>query len=227
MEALFSSELASVHGGRVSVGGTGGKGESTSKGSSTTTGGSTNTGSSFGLSCTTGQTTSSSTQTTSCTTASSGETTCTTTNSTTTSSTTPGCTASVGSSDGGGSSSKVICTELCRNGIIDHDIWMADLRYSRENFNDQTMRGYHAWGVPYVKLMRKYPAFAKIAAAPTRWFAEDIAYRMGVRAKPSYAGWALRELAFRPLCWTIGIVAKKRDYQSLWSSSAVASKTLA
>lgn len=119
---------------------------------------------------------------------------------------------------GNGPGGKVICTELCRNGVIEHDVWMADIRYSRDNFSAQTMRGYHLWGIPYVKLMRQYPAFAKVAAYPTRWFAADIAYRMGVRSKPNYAGWAVRELAFRPICWSLGIVAKARDWQSLWAT---------
>ena len=119
---------------------------------------------------------------------------------------------------GGDGPGKVICTELCRNGVIEHDVWMADIRYSRDNFSAQTMRGYHLWGIPYVKLMRQYPAFAKLAAYPTRWFAADIAYRMGVRSKPNYAGWAVRELAFRPICWSLGIVAKARDWQSLWAT---------
>ena len=122
------------------------------------------------------------------------------------------------SGGGGGGGGKVICTELCRNGVIEHDVWMADIRYSRDNFSAQTMRGYHLWGIPYVKLMRQYPAFAKLAAYPTRWFAADIAYRMGVRSKPNYAGWAVRELAFRPICWSLGIVAKARDWQSLWAT---------
>lgn len=117
-----------------------------------------------------------------------------------------------------GGGGKVICTELCRNGVIEHDVWMADIRYSRDNFSAQTMRGYHLWGIPYVKLMRQYPAFAKLAAYPTRWFAADIAYRMGVRSKPNYAGWAVRELAFRLICWALGIVAKARYWQSLWAT---------
>lgn len=117
---------------------------------------------------------------------------------------------------GGGGGGKVICTELCRNGAIEHEVWMADIRYSRENFSEQTMRGYHLWGVPYVKLMRKYPSFAKLAEYPTRWFAEDIAYRMGVRSNPNYKGWVLREVFFRPVCFGIGLFAKARDWQALW-----------
>ena len=119
-------------------------------------------------------------------------------------------------SGGGGGGGKVICTELCRNGAIEHEVWMADIRYSRQNFSEQTMRGYHLWGIPYVKLMRKYPSFAKLAEHPTRWFAEDIAYRMGVLSKPNYKGWVLREVFFRPVCFGIGLFAKARDWQALW-----------
>lgn len=117
---------------------------------------------------------------------------------------------------GGGGGGKVICTELCRNGAIEHEVWMADIRYSRQNFSEQTMRGYHLWGIPYVKLMRKYPSFAKLAEYPTRWFAEDIAYRMGVLSKPNYKGLVLREVFFRPVCFGIGLFAKARDWQALW-----------
>ncbi len=121
-----------------------------------------------------------------------------------------------GGGGGGGGGGKVICTELCRNGAIEHEVWMADIRYSRQNFSEQTMRGYHLWGIPYVKLMRKYPSFAKLAEHPTRWFAEDIAYRMGVLSKPNYKGWVLREVFFRPVCFGIGLFAKARDWQALW-----------
>ena len=121
-----------------------------------------------------------------------------------------------GGGGGGGGGGKVICTELCRNGAIGHEVWMADIRYSRQHFSEQTMRGYHLWGIPYVKLMRKYPSFAKLAEHPTRWFAEDIAYRMGVLSKPNYKGWVLREVFFRPLCSGIGLFAKARDWQALW-----------
>lgn len=117
---------------------------------------------------------------------------------------------------GGGGGGKVICTELCRNGVIAHEVWMADIRYSRQNFSEQTMRGYHLWGIPYVKLMRKYPSLAKLAEHPTRWFAEDIAYRMGVLTKPNFKGWVLREVFFRPICFGIGLFAKARDWKSLW-----------
>lgn len=129
------------------------------------------------------------------------------------------------SGSGGGGGGKVICTELCRNGVIEHNIWMADIRYSRENFSEQIMRGYHFWGIPYVRLMRKSPLFARIAAYPTKWFAEDIAYRMGVLNEPNLKGWVLREMLFRPICSLIGVFTKARDWQALWARGTMQAMT--
>ncbi len=130
--------------------------------------------------------------------------------------------ANCGTDGGGGGGGKVICTELCRMGVIDHDVWMADIRYSRQHFSERTMHGYHLWGIPFVRLMRKHEWLARIAAAPTRWFAEDIAFRMGIRSRPNRLGWALRELGFRPLCATLGLFAKSRDWRSLWTDGKAA-----
>lgn len=127
-----------------------------------------------------------------------------------------------GTSNGDSGGAKVICTELCRNGLIEHDVWLADIRYSRENFSECTMRGYHLWGIPYVRLMRKYPLVAKVAERPTRWFAEDIAYRMGVRPQGDWKGWMLREVFFRPLCSALGLFAKARNWQALWADGKAA-----
>lgn len=125
--------------------------------------------------------------------------------------------SSSGDGGGGGGGGKVVCTELCRRGVIDHEVWMADLRYSRENFSSRTMRGYHLWGIPCVRLMRRYPLLAEMAERPTRWFAEDIAYRMGVCEHPNLKGWVLREVLFRPLCSLLGTFAKARDWRVLWT----------
>lgn len=122
-----------------------------------------------------------------------------------------------GGGGGGGGGGKVICTELCRVGEIDHEVWLADIRYSRQNFSERTMRGYHFWGIPYVRWMRRYPVLASLAKHPTRWFAEDIAFHMGVRPRRNLKGWVLREMLFRPLCSFLGVFAKARDWRELWS----------
>jgi hypothetical protein len=112
---------------------------------------------------------------------------------------------------------KVICTELHRMGDIPYNVWLADIQYSEKSFSEQVIRGYHAWGVPYVKLMRRASVFARLAKYPTRWFAEDIAYRMGVLPRPNIKGWLLREVLFRPLCWSLGMFSASRDWKRLWA----------
>ncbi len=115
-------------------------------------------------------------------------------------------------------SEKVICTELCRIGTIDMDLWRADVQYSKAHFSECTLRGYHIWGVPYVRLMQKYPVFAKFAQLPVLWFTEDIAYQMGVRPTGNWKGWVLRELGFKPFCSMIGLVTKEKSWKTLWEN---------
>ncbi|WP_050462844.1 hypothetical protein [Herbaspirillum autotrophicum] len=118
-------------------------------------------------------------------------------------------------------SQKVICTELCRIGSVDMELWRADVLYSKENFSERTLRGYHFWGVPYVRLMQRYPVFAKIAQIPVTWFVEDIAYQMGMRATGNRKGWILREIFFKPLCSVIGLLAKENSWKTLWNGKSV------
>ena len=110
----------------------------------------------------------------------------------------------------------MICTELCRLGAIERDVWLADVRYSQRHFSARTLRGYHLWGMPCVRLMRSHPVLVQLLLPPTRWFAEDIAYRMGVRKQSNWKGWLLREALFRPLCSAIGLFASPRDWRVLW-----------
>lgn len=116
------------------------------------------------------------------------------------------------------SGGKVICTELYRNGHIDYKVWAADIQYSQKYFSEQTMRGYHYWGIPFVKLMRKSKLISKLVKHPTSWFAEDIAYRMGVLSKPNLKGWIIREVIFKPACYVIGFFAEQKDWKSLWNT---------
>jgi len=118
---------------------------------------------------------------------------------------------------------KVICTELYRNGHIDHKVWAADIQYSRKNFSEQTMRGYHYWGIPFVRLMQKSKLISNLVKHPTRWFAEDIAYRMGVLSKPNHKGWIIREVIFRPACYVIGFFTEQKDWKSLWNTPHIKS----
>jgi len=57
--------------------------------------------------------------------------------------------------DGGGDGT-VICTELHRQGLMPDDIYKADADFGK-SLDDDTIRGYHLWGKPVARAMRKSP----------------------------------------------------------------------
>ncbi|WP_198596513.1 hypothetical protein, partial [Vibrio splendidus] len=67
-----------------------------------------------------------------------------------------------GGGGGGGGSSRVICTHFYRKGMLDAEVWRADLQYTQNHLSETTVRGYHYWAIPYVELMRKSPLAEKI-----------------------------------------------------------------
>ena len=56
----------------------------------------------------------------------------------------------------GGDGCTVICTELHRQGLISDDIYKADAAFGK-SLDDDTIRGYHLWGKPVARAMRKSP----------------------------------------------------------------------
>jgi hypothetical protein len=62
----------------------------------------------------------------------------------------------------------VICTELNRQGLMSDDMWKADMAYGKYVFSvaPEMIIGYHAWGRPTVKLMKKSPLFSTLISYP-------------------------------------------------------------
>ena len=52
-------------------------------------------------------------------------------------------------------SSRVICTHFYRKGMLNQAVWRADMAFTFKNLSPTTVRGYHVWAIPYVRLMRK------------------------------------------------------------------------
>lgn len=119
------------------------------------------------------------------------------------------------SSSGGGGSSRVICTHFFAKGEIPKDVWRADLAYTKANLSETTVRGYHAWAIGYVKLMRKSKLAEDIMRPIALHRAQELAYQMGVVEKGSWRG-KLARLALEPLCFAIGTCVGARDYMALW-----------
>lgn len=58
----------------------------------------------------------------------------------------------------------VVCTHLYSVGLMTPALYCADVQYARDHMNPITLRGYRSWGVPLVRLMRKYPTLTRMIA---------------------------------------------------------------
>lgn len=85
--------------------------------------------------------------------------------------------------------SKVICTELARQGYLPKEIWHADELYAEKFIWKGTLEVYHFWAKPLVRLMRN-SQFVTEAVAPygIAW-ANHMAYEMGMTQKDNWLGY--------------------------------------
>lgn len=122
-----------------------------------------------------------------------------------------------GGGSGGGGSSRVICTHFYKKGMIDRDVWLADLRFTAEHLPRATVRGYHFWAIPYVRLMRRNTFAERFMWPLANLRAQELAYQMGVRSKPNYLGKLVR-MTLEPVCFAIGLFVKEQNYKSLYTA---------
>ncbi|MCG8510390.1 MAG: hypothetical protein MI741_14275, partial [Rhodospirillales bacterium] len=113
------------------------------------------------------------------------------------------------------SGSRVICTELVRQGRLDTGLYFLDLRFAEQRLSPAHLRGYHLWAVPLVRLMRRSRLATAIIAPLARWRAEEVAHILGKRRRGSLRGKAVRLLG-EPLCWLLGQVVRETDYCKLY-----------
>lgn len=129
------------------------------------------------------------------------------------------------SSSSSGGSSRVICTHFYAKNELSRDVWRADLAYTKEHLSETTVRGYHAWAIGYVKLMRKSKLAEDIMRPIALHRAQELAYQMGVVEKGSLRG-KLARLALEPLCYLIGTCVGASDYMALWKDQPHVLKVL-
>ena len=121
---------------------------------------------------------------------------------------------------GGGGSSRVICTYFYKKGMLEREIWEADLKFTRNHLSSVTVRGYHAWAIPYVKLMRKSPLAEKVMFPLAFHRAKEIAYQTGAWHEGSVYGKIIR-LVLEPACFVLGLIAKQKDWEELWNTPSI------
>lgn len=123
-----------------------------------------------------------------------------------------------GMSGGGNRGGRVICTHFFRRGMIERDLWRADLEYTYKNLSPATVRGYQYWAIPYVSLMRKSPLAERIMFPLAKARAEELGYLMGIRKKGSLRGKIVRVIG-ESICFAIGKVVKQKDWAFLWQET--------
>lgn len=114
-----------------------------------------------------------------------------------------------GGGDGGGDGGSVICTELYKQGLMPEFIYRADAEYCEivKATDMDLLLGYHAWGKPYVRLMKRSKLATWIAYQVATPWSKQMAYEMGALPKPNLVGKYMMAVAY-PICRAIGRVLK-------------------
>ena len=95
-----------------------------------------------------------------------------------------------------GGDGKIICTELCRQGLLPKEILKYDGEYREKHIDDKVYCGYLLLAYPIVKIMRKSKIFTMIIKPLGRAFAYEAASRMDETIKSNLLG---------RLCFKFGI----------------------
>ncbi|RED43387.1 calcium-binding protein [Aestuariispira insulae] len=104
----------------------------------------------------------------------------------------------------------VICTYMNEMGLITDDVYQWDAEYGRAVLGETVIRGYHAWAIPLVKVLRKSPLLTKAISPFARAWAQEMAHRCDPENhRGSRLGTAIL-YAGVPLCRMIGILVESQ-----------------
>jgi len=109
------------------------------------------------------------------------------------------------------SDSKVICTELHRQGLLPYDLWRNDGKYGK-TLPLHVRKGYWLWGVPIANAMANSKAITKIVKPVATCVAKEMAYRTGY-GQGSTIGEILLNIGL-PICSIMGRFNKNGNYRT-------------
>ncbi|MGE0283422.1 MAG: hypothetical protein AB7P20_22775 [Rhizobiaceae bacterium] len=110
--------------------------------------------------------------------------------------------------------SKVICTELHRQGLLSREDRTMGLRYVREHLTPRHERGYHAWAIPVVRRMRRSKRATAFWHRLAKARADHIAFTYGDKRRHNRWGQLLCAIG-HPVCYIIGSFIGAQDWQTL------------
>jgi len=113
--------------------------------------------------------------------------------------------------------SRVICTELYKQGILNTELYRMDVVYTAKHLSPVVIRGYHYWAIPTVQKMRKSTRLTKVMKYFTLKRAEEIAHIMNPTKYPksSIMGKLIKNVG-EAMCYSIGLFVKDSDYKVLY-----------
>lgn len=114
---------------------------------------------------------------------------------------------------------RVICNELCKQGLIDRKMLVNDYKFTRDYLTPNHVKGYHIWAVWMVKQMRK-GWFVNFWRHIVVHRGNEIAYIYGETKKPDYLGKLYRKV-FEPVCWILGSFSKQTDWSILYQKKEI------
>jgi len=104
--------------------------------------------------------------------------------------------------EGGGTSGRVICTDLHRTGELSTKDWIRDTKFTFKQLSKKHVKGYLLWAEPTVKHIQKYPRYRKLWKHFAQHRANDIAWRLN-EGKFDLLGRIYAGIG-EPLCWLLG-----------------------
>ncbi|KND16171.1 hypothetical protein ADZ37_24460 [Pannonibacter phragmitetus] len=110
---------------------------------------------------------------------------------------------------------KVICTELVRQGLFDRADYLLGARYVEEHLTGRHVRGYHAWGLPVVRKMRRSPRATAFWRKLAQARADHIAFLYGDASRRNRLGAVLCAIG-HPACYLIGGMVGEQDWRSIY-----------
>ncbi|MGE0282745.1 MAG: hypothetical protein AB7P20_19330 [Rhizobiaceae bacterium] len=114
--------------------------------------------------------------------------------------------------------SKVICTELHRQGLLSREDHPLGLRYVREHLTPRHERGYHVWAIPVVRRMRQSKRVTAFWHRLAKARADHIAYLYGDDSRRNRCGQLLCAIG-HPACYLIGGFVDEQNWRSVYQSA--------
>jgi len=125
----------------------------------------------------------------------------------------------VGGTIGSVLAGRVICNELCKQGLIDRKMLLNDYKFTKDYLTPCHVNGYHLWAVWMVRQLRQNK-FLKLWQHIVVHRGNEIAYIYGEREKPDYLGKLYRKI-FEPVCWILGKFCKETDWSVLYQKKEI------